>query len=52
MKYSSCLFPPGVGDDDIDGAEIASLRQVVERAKLEDGQDILELGCGILRILF
>ena len=46
MKYSSCIFPPGVGDDDIDSAEIASLRQVEERAKLEDGLDILELGCG------
>jgi cyclopropane-fatty-acyl-phospholipid synthase len=46
LKYSSCIFPPGVGDDDIDAAEIAALRQVEERAKLVDGLDILELGCG------
>jgi cyclopropane-fatty-acyl-phospholipid synthase len=48
LKYSCCLFPPGIGDDDLDAAEIAALKQVEERAKLEDGQDILELGCGEL----
>jgi cyclopropane fatty-acyl-phospholipid synthase-like methyltransferase len=46
LKYSSCIFPPGVGDDDINAAEVAALLQVEQRAKLEDGQDILELGCG------
>jgi cyclopropane-fatty-acyl-phospholipid synthase len=46
LKYSSCIFPPGVGDDDINAAEVAALLQVEQRAKLEDGLDILELGCG------
>ncbi len=46
MKYSSCIFPKGVSDDDIDQAEVSALRQVEERAKLADGQEILELGCG------
>ena len=33
-------------DDDIDGAEVAALKQVEERAGLENGQTVLELGCG------
>ena len=49
MKYSCCIFAPGVGDDDIDTAEIAALRQVEERANLTDGLEILELGCGTMR---
>ncbi len=44
LKYSSCLFPPGV--DNLDDAEAAMLKLTVERADLQDGQDILELGCG------
>lgn len=36
----------GMHDDDIDGAEVAALKQVEERAGLENGQTVLELGCG------
>lgn len=46
LKYSACLFPEGMHDDDIDGAEVAALKQVEERAGLENGQTVLELGCG------
>lgn len=44
LKYSSCLYPPGV--DDLALAEDAMLSLTCERARLEDGQDVLELGCG------
>ncbi|MDQ8198571.1 cyclopropane-fatty-acyl-phospholipid synthase [Pelagicoccus enzymogenes] len=44
LKYSCCYWPDGV--DTLDEAEIASLKQVAERAKIEDGHRILELGCG------
>jgi cyclopropane-fatty-acyl-phospholipid synthase len=43
-KYSSCHWPQGV--DTLDAAEIDALRLTCERAGLEDGQTILELGCG------
>jgi cyclopropane-fatty-acyl-phospholipid synthase len=43
-KYSSCWWPEGV--DNLDDAEAAALRATCERAGLEDGMDILELGCG------
>ncbi len=43
-KYSSCWFPPGVTR--LDAAEAAMLALTVERAGLEDGMAILELGCG------
>jgi cyclopropane-fatty-acyl-phospholipid synthase len=43
-KYSSCYFPNAYMS--LSQAEEASLKQVLERAQLEDGQDILELGCG------
>ena len=43
-KYSCCYFPNG--NETLDQAEIHSLNQVCERAKLSDGQEILELGCG------
>uniref|UniRef100_A0A6T6SLL3 Methyltransferase domain-containing protein n=1 Tax=Hemiselmis tepida TaxID=464990 RepID=A0A6T6SLL3_9CRYP len=46
LKYSSCIFPKGMHNDDIDGAEVAALKQVEERAQLEQGQQVLELGCG------
>lgn len=36
----------GMHDDDIDGAEVAALKQVEERAELANGQTVLELGCG------
>ncbi len=43
-KYSSCYWPDGI--ETLDEAEIASLRMSCERAGLEDGQAVLELGCG------
>jgi cyclopropane-fatty-acyl-phospholipid synthase len=44
LKYSSCYWPQGVSS--LDEAEIAALRETCARAGLEDGQRILELGCG------
>ena len=43
-KYSSCYWRPGV--DDLDTAEADALRITCEHAGLEDGQEVLELGCG------
>ena len=43
-KYSSCLWQPGVNDLAV--AEHAALTETCAHAKLEDGQKILELGCG------
>ncbi|WP_168075874.1 cyclopropane-fatty-acyl-phospholipid synthase family protein [Caulobacter sp. SSI4214] len=44
LKYSSCLYPRG--DETLAQAEIAALSATCAHADLEDGQDILELGCG------
>jgi cyclopropane-fatty-acyl-phospholipid synthase len=44
LKYSGCYWPPGV--DDLDGAEEAMLELTCERAGVEDGMEILDLGCG------
>ena len=44
LKYSSGYWPEGVNT--LNDAEIAALELVAERASLEDGMDILELGCG------
>jgi len=44
LKYSSCYWPEGVAD--LGRAEEAMLTLTAERARLEDGQDILDLGCG------
>jgi cyclopropane-fatty-acyl-phospholipid synthase len=44
LKYSSCLYPTGA--ETLDQAEDAMLALYGERGQLEDGQDILELGCG------
>ena len=43
-KYSSAWWPSGVSD--LAAAEAAALDATCARAGLEDGQDILELGCG------
>jgi cyclopropane-fatty-acyl-phospholipid synthase len=43
-KYSSCLWQPGV--QDLGEAEAAALEETCAHAGIEDGQDILELGCG------
>ena len=34
LKYSSCIFPPGVGDDDINAAEVVALLQVEQSFRL------------------
>lgn len=44
LKYSSCFYE--TGNESLDQAEEAMLALYCARAQLEDGQDILELGCG------
>ena len=44
LKYSCGLWPEGVSS--LDESETEMLRLTCKRAKLVDGQDILELGCG------
>ena len=44
LKYSSCFYE--TGNESLDEAEEAMLALYCTRAGLEDGQDILELGCG------
>lgn len=44
LKYSACLFPPGVSS--LAEAEERMLALTAERARLADGQRVLELGCG------
>ena len=44
LKYSGCYWPTGVRN--LDEAEESMLRLTCDRAQLEDGMDILELGCG------
>lgn len=44
LKYSGCLFEPGI--DNLDQAEHAMLALYAERARLRDGHRILDLGCG------
>ncbi len=43
-KYSCCFFENG--DESLDEAEANALKVTCEHAQLEDGQTILELGCG------
>lgn len=43
-KYSGCLWLPGTSDLSV--AEEAMLSLYLKRAELNDGQSILELGCG------
>jgi cyclopropane-fatty-acyl-phospholipid synthase len=43
-KYSSCYWPTGV--EDLESAEEAALQATVERAGIEDGMKVLDLGCG------
>lgn len=44
LKYSSAYWPAGVSN--LEQAEIAGLKATCKHAQLEDGQQILELGCG------
>ena len=44
LKYSGCYYPTGA--ESLDEAEEAMLALYVERARIADGQEILELGCG------
>jgi cyclopropane-fatty-acyl-phospholipid synthase len=44
LKYSCCLWSPGVSSLDV--AEEAALAITGERARLENGQAVLDLGCG------
>lgn len=44
LKYSGCLYP--TGRETLNQAEEHMLRLYIERARIADGQDILELGCG------
>ncbi|KAK0195130.1 S-adenosyl-L-methionine-dependent methyltransferase [Armillaria mellea] len=43
-KYSSCLYP--TGKETLEEAEILMFESYCEKAKLRDGLDILDLGCG------
>jgi len=44
LKYSSAYWPEGV--DNIHDAESEALNVTCQHAQLEDGQKVLELGCG------
>jgi cyclopropane-fatty-acyl-phospholipid synthase len=44
LKYSACLWPEGVGT--LAQAEEAMLALTCERAGVEDGMTLLDLGCG------
>ena len=44
LKYSCCLWDDAT--QDLDEAEAAMLALTCERAELEDGMTVLELGCG------
>lgn len=44
LKYSSCYYK--TGKETLDEAEDNMLELTCQRAEIQDGQDILELGCG------
>lgn len=44
MKYSCCLYP--TGKETLEQAELAMLESYCTKARLEDGMDVLDLGCG------
>lgn len=44
LKYSCCFYDDGVHG--LDQAEARMLEITAQRADLQDGQDVLELGCG------
>jgi cyclopropane-fatty-acyl-phospholipid synthase len=43
LKYGCCFWPGGV--ETIDEAEEAGLHLTCQRARLEDGMEVLDLGC-------
>lgn len=43
-KYSCCVWPKGVAT--LEAAEVAALEETCRRAGIENGQDVLDLGCG------
>ncbi|KAJ7451795.1 S-adenosyl-L-methionine-dependent methyltransferase [Mycena galericulata] len=43
-KYSSCLYP--TGKETLAEAEILMLESYCQKAQLQDGQEVLDLGCG------
>ena len=43
-KYSCCLYHGAA--DDLEQAEVCALNETLQHAALEDGMNILELGCG------
>ncbi|ETW80506.1 SAM-dependent methyltransferase [Heterobasidion irregulare TC 32-1] len=43
-KYSSCLYP--TGKETLEEAEVLMMEMYCEKAKLRNGQYILDLGCG------
>ncbi len=44
LKYSCCHWPKGTGS--LDDAEAAALELTSTRAGIEDGMEVLDLGCG------
>ena len=44
LKYSCCYWPEGVSS--LDQAEERMLHLTCERARLQDGMEVLDLGCG------
>lgn len=44
LKYSGCQWPDGV--DNLEQAEDLSLQSYCDKAGLEDGHSVLDLGCG------
>ncbi|KAI0063487.1 S-adenosyl-L-methionine-dependent methyltransferase [Artomyces pyxidatus] len=43
-KYSACLYPSG--NESLADAEVLMMEMYCEKAKLKDGQHVLDLGCG------
>jgi cyclopropane-fatty-acyl-phospholipid synthase len=44
LKYSCCYWPPGITS--LDDAEESMLRLTCQRARMEDGMEVLDIGCG------
>ena len=45
MTYSSALFPAG-GGDDLEQAQLAKYRRILDQLQLQTGAKVLEIGCG------